>query len=203
MDMTAKAVKVYDEIAQEYAKKIGVIPSVNQFELFKKYVPKGSVVLDAGCAAGRDCGLLSSNGYKVTGVDLSKNLLAIAKRENPDLHFELGDIRAMPFGDTSFDAIWANAVIHHLTKEDIEQTLREFYRVLKPGGIVFVATKRGEGTWKVKESFSFNKEREFTLLTAQELIDMFAEAGFKKKELVEIKTDHREIMWIRGIYEKV
>ena len=148
MDMTTKAVLVYDEISEEYAKKIAAIPSINQFKLFQKYVPKGSIVLDAGCAAGRDCQMLATEEYDVTGIDLSKNLLAVAKRENPSLHFDLGDIRALPFTNASFDAIWANAVIHHLTKEDIAKTLKEFCRVLKPGGIIFVATKRGEAIGK-------------------------------------------------------
>src|SRR5579872_1610900 len=129
MDMTAKAVKLYDEIAEEYAKKIGAIPSINQFTIFKKYVKKGSKVLDAGCAAGRDCRMLSEQGYAVTGIDLSKKLLALAKKQNTSLNFLLADIRALPFADHTFDAVWANAVIHHLVKKDIEKALREFYRV--------------------------------------------------------------------------
>jgi ubiquinone/menaquinone biosynthesis C-methylase UbiE len=202
MNMTARAIKLYDGIAEEYAKRIEAIPSIKQFNLFKKYVTRGRNILDAGCAAGRDCQMLSTKGYSVTGIDLLENLLTIAKREYPALRFVHGDIRTLPFENNSFDAIWANAILHHLIKKDMKRALREFFRVLKPNGIVFVTTKLGKGTWKVKEAFSSGKEREFTLLTARELTDMLKEADFKERELSETKSDYRELYWIRAIYEK-
>jgi len=202
MDMTTKAIKTYDEIAQEDAKKIANREPKMTLELFKKYIPQGSSVLDAGCAAGRDSRKLSANDYVVTGVDLSEKLLAIAKKEHPTISFIKADIRSLPFKKETFDAIWAVAVIHHLEKKDISKALNEFYRVLRPHGYLFLTTKKGHGKKRISEELSLFRKREFSLLTKEELNKLLDEACFKQKELHEMKSKEREAVWFQAVFEK-
>ncbi len=112
----------------------------------------GLNVLDLGCGAGRDCYLLSAlvgeNG-KVTGVDMTPQQLAIAKRyidyhtnqfkyHKPNVRFLQGNIEALnllDLEDTSFDLIVSNCVLNLCTDKNI--VLRDAYRLLKPGGEMY------------------------------------------------------------------
>lgn len=202
MDSVAKTVKKYDEIAEEYAQKISEKDPGDVYKWVETYLKKGSSVLDAGCAAGRDSHILSSKGYEVTGIDLSKNLLAIAKREHPDITFQYVDVRKLPFKNESFDAVWSLAVIHHLTKDDMKKALYEFFRVLKPNGVVIITVKTGKGLLKIREEHFLNNEREFNLVPASMLDEMLREVGFQKKELRETKSRSGELFWVYALYSK-
>lgn len=202
MDKVKMIISQYDEIAEEYAKKIVDKDSKLVLEIFRKNVVEGATVLDAGSAAGRDTNILSQNGYKVTGIDLSIKLLEIANRTYPELHFESGDVRKLEFPVESFDAIWSLAVLHHLEKEDVQKALKEFYRVLKPNGAVMISVKSGQGTKKIRDKHFLNKEREFHLISASELDSLLKEAGFTEKELIESKSRSGEMMWVIALYIK-
>ena len=74
------------------------------------------------------CGLDRKEGYK--GVDI---------RPLPTVDF-VADVRALPFDDASVEEIFSQDIIEHLPSKDIEPTLREWQRVLIPGGILEMRT---------------------------------------------------------------
>ncbi|QNS03389.1 class I SAM-dependent methyltransferase [Streptomyces xanthii] len=94
----------------------------------------GRRVLDAGCGAGPLSAALAERGARVTGIDASAAMIALARRRLGDragLH--VGDLRdPLPFGDGAFDDVIASLVLHYL--EDWGPTLAELRRVLRPGG---------------------------------------------------------------------
>ena len=69
---------------------------------------------------------------QVTGVDLSEEMLAIAKRKAPQAEYRLADAEHLPFGDASFDAVTCAFGVRNFVH--LEQGLSEMLRVLKPGG---------------------------------------------------------------------
>ncbi len=92
-------------------------------------------VLDVGCGGGFLSNGLAKNGLKVTGVDLSETSLATAKRfdETNSVDYLKADAYQLPFADNSFEVLTAMDFLEHV--EHPEAAIREFSRVLKPGGL--------------------------------------------------------------------
>ncbi len=87
--------------------------------------------LDAACGTGRLLGVLASLGHEVIGVDESPEMLAVARRREPQADLREADLRALPLADHSFDlAVCALALSH---SNDLVSPLRELVRVLRPG----------------------------------------------------------------------
>jgi trans-aconitate methyltransferase len=66
-----------------------------------------SKALDVGCGPGHVGRYLSEHGLDVVGVDLSPAMIEIARRLNPAMRFEVGDMRSLPTGDGTMDAVVA------------------------------------------------------------------------------------------------
>jgi len=74
-------------------------------------------ILDIGCGWRKDAKIFSDLGYKVTGIDISENLLAIARKTSPTSQFVKADFRQIPFLEQSFDGLWASASLLHAEKK--------------------------------------------------------------------------------------
>lgn len=102
-------------------------------------------VLDAGCGGGSFLPLMSelvgATG-KITALDLAEENVAIVKQRAAADHFscevkvQQGSLLQLPFEDDSFDAVWCANVVQYLTVEEFHQAATEFYRVLRPGGVL-------------------------------------------------------------------
>ncbi len=91
-------------------------------------------LFDEACSAGF-ISSFSPSFHTVYGVDLSQYIAAIAKSRNPEILISCGDIRELPYFQNRFDAVVSNSTLDHFaSKADIEISLREIVRVLRPGG---------------------------------------------------------------------
>jgi SAM-dependent methyltransferase len=102
----------------------------------------GERVLDVGCGPGRDVASFAADGYEVVGLDVSQSFLRTASDQSPESGFARGDMRTIPVAGRSFDGLWSCASLLHVPREDAVPTLREFRRVLVPGGVAFLSLKR-------------------------------------------------------------
>ncbi len=95
-------------------------------------VRPGDRVLDAACGTG-DLAIadLKAGASKVTGLDFSEEMLVRARRKAP-LDWVRGDMLALPFADGTFDAATVGFGVRNVA--DLELSLRELRRVLRPGG---------------------------------------------------------------------
>nr|TFG53430.1 MAG: metalloregulator ArsR/SmtB family transcription factor [Hyphomicrobiales bacterium] len=96
-------------------------------------------VLDAGTGTGRMMELLAPHIARGVGIDVSQEMLSIARdrlKDAPHIQLRLGDVYRLPFLEHSFDAVLYHQVLHYL--DDPQAALREALRVLNPGGIVLI-----------------------------------------------------------------
>ncbi|MFO0649822.1 MAG: class I SAM-dependent methyltransferase [Polyangiales bacterium] len=104
---------------------------------FRKWLPERQPILEAGCGSGRWVVWFARQGWQTVGVDWSEALCARAREAHPRLRFVAGDLGALPFDDGSFGAVVALGSVEHEVAGP-EGALREFHRVLRPGGVAIV-----------------------------------------------------------------
>lgn len=78
--VTQKTILIYNKIAKDYAKRQEVLFPEKDAEKFFQLIKNGSKILDIGCASGRDVKQFTDLGFNVIGIDLSENLLKLAKK---------------------------------------------------------------------------------------------------------------------------
>lgn len=105
-------------------------------EIHARLAP-GQSILDAGCGAGTWVDFLARQGHRAVGLDYSASLVASNREAMPEREWVQGSIQSMPLPDDGLDAIISWGVIEH-DEAGPNAALREFYRVLRPGGWIFV-----------------------------------------------------------------
>ena len=127
----------FDEIARDYD-RMNHLMTAGLDRCWRKRAVQGlhGKVLDVACGTGDMVVELLRTRHaaslQVTGVDLSKEMMAIAKRKAPQAEYRLADVERLPFGDASFDAVTCAFGVRNFVH--LEQGLHEMLRVLKPGG---------------------------------------------------------------------
>ena len=114
-------------------------------QLLRRRIVPGMRVLDAGCGGGRNLVYFFRNGYEIFGVDSDPGAIAsvraVARRLAPALpesNFRLEPIEQMTFPEAFADVVLASAVLH-FARDDahFDAMVREMWRVLEPGGLLF------------------------------------------------------------------
>jgi demethylmenaquinone methyltransferase/2-methoxy-6-polyprenyl-1,4-benzoquinol methylase len=96
-------------------------------------VRPGDVVLDGACGTGDlALGAVKAGAAQVTGLDFSERMLDRARRKSAQIEWIQGDLLALPFADGSFDAATVGFGVRNVS--DLDQSLAELRRVLRPGG---------------------------------------------------------------------
>lgn len=98
--------------------------------------PPGGVTIDVGCGEGRLSRDLAERGYDVTGVEPSPTLLKAAQEADPEGTYLAGEATDLPFADASVDLLVSYNML--MDVDDLGGALREFARVLKPGGRIAI-----------------------------------------------------------------
>jgi ubiquinone/menaquinone biosynthesis C-methylase UbiE len=113
----------------------GKIRWQRRVELLRSSLNNKMKVLELGCGTGYFTRQLAATGASIIAMDISPQLLAIARGECPaaNVEFLLGNAYALELPNSSFDAVVGSSILHHL---EITPALAEIYRVLRPGGIV-------------------------------------------------------------------
>jgi len=103
-----------------------------------KHLPKEGRILESGCGLGRWVFYLRQRGYSITGIDLARPAVEMAKAYDPSVPIFLNDVLQSQFPDQSFDAAISLGVVEHF-EEGPQHALAELRRVLKDGGILCIS----------------------------------------------------------------
>jgi SAM-dependent methyltransferase len=138
----------YDTVAGTYAAKFGA-------ELAGKPLDRALLaafaetvtgpVLDVGCGPGHVAAHLRGLGLDVTGLDLSPEMIRIARRTYPAIPYAVADMTALQQDSGTVGGIVAFYSTIHLPDDVLPVALAEFARVLRPGGSVLLAFQAGAG----------------------------------------------------------
>lgn len=104
----------------------------------------GTAVGDIGCGTGRLAPWLAASGLSPRGIDLSPEMIRVARRDQPGFGFGVADLRALPFGDASLAGVVCWYSLMYLAPPDRPAAFGELARVVKPGGYLVTAFKAGD-----------------------------------------------------------
>lgn len=167
-------------------------------QFFLPYLTPGLTVLDCGCGPGSiTLGIAARiTPGKVIGVDFAASQIVRAQANAlqaaiPNVEFQTADCYALPFDNQSFDRVFCHALMEHLA--DPVRVLKEFHRVLKPGGIVGVCSPDWNGLLVAPSSSPLIEATEIyadlqsrnggDLRVGTKLGEYLAEAGFQKIQM--------------------
>jgi SAM-dependent methyltransferase len=124
----------YDLWAETYDETPNPVVAMDARYTLDVLAPKlGERILDAGCGTGRHLGPLLRARSNPVGVDFSRGMLDIARRNYPEVPLALADLqRPLPFENERFDAVLCALIGEHLN--ELPLALEEMHRVLRAGG---------------------------------------------------------------------
>ncbi len=169
----------YDKHAVEIADGFWEFELTDTWNTFSQSLPAGAKVADIGCGPGRDTGQFIQRGFWTTGIDYSSGMLQEAMRRAPAPYLQ-GDMRTLPFTAEAFNGAWVCASMLHIPRNEVPGVLAGIWRILKPGGTIYLALKEGQGElWDSRKG-----QRFFTFFQEGEIRVLLENAGFEIFEMV-------------------
>jgi ubiquinone/menaquinone biosynthesis C-methylase UbiE len=183
--------------------------------LTKKYLASESLIMEGGCGTGRQVHKLQVAGFKVVGIDYAPQIIEAVKKMQPSLDIRKGDVTQLDFESNMFDAYWSFGVIEHFYN-GYEQVISEMFRVLKPGGYLFISFPYLSKLRKLKIKLNsyplwqesadeVKKFYQFILDEKKVLVDL-EKNGFRviqTQHISGIKGLKDEIIWLRKPLQKI
>jgi len=135
-------------------------------------------VIDVGCGSGSTTALLAERGARVSGIDLSPNMVAEARRRNPGLEFDVGSMTRLEAADGSVGGICAWYSIIHVPEDQVSAVLSEFHRVLVPGGLLLLAFQVGNDSRVLTTAFGQDINLTFIRRRPSSMREQLSDIGF-------------------------
>lgn len=172
-------IESYDKTINYYIENVKDLHPYKESKSFLYLLDKKSSILDIGCGYGRDSKIFADKGFKVTGIDLSKKMVKIARKLVKNADFKAMNMMTLNLKKESFDAIWANAAFCHISKKDIPKAIKEAYRVLKKNGIFYLSLKKGKGELLEADERYGGVKKFWSFFQKKEIEKILKKTGFK------------------------
>jgi ubiquinone/menaquinone biosynthesis C-methylase UbiE len=169
-------------------------------------IQPGQKVLDLGCGTGT-LALMAKKAQPnadVIGLDADSQMLEMAVEksasQNIEVKFDVGFTDKLPYPDASFDRVLSSIMIHHLKTPEKEQTAREVFRVLKPGGELHIIDFGKPVTWygRLLGPFLHGFEEANDNIDGK-LPEMFGTPGLKTEITGHFYTFFGDLAFLKGI----
>ncbi|WP_245824048.1 class I SAM-dependent methyltransferase [Sporomusa malonica] len=155
-DKIKMTIAAYDKNCGKFADKfMQYDPYVTHVMEFADFLEHGFSILDIGCGPGNIAKQLCEvKDLEITGIDLSAEMLELAKRNVPQGIFYLQDSRKANFPPESFDAVMLSFSIVHLEDEEAKSVLQNAVKWVRSGGYVYLSFMEGKPPGFETTSFS-------------------------------------------------
>jgi trans-aconitate methyltransferase len=179
MDKTKMAVDVFNKRAGIYQDKFmdtGLYHDT--FDLFCRNIKKeNACILDIACGPGNITKYLLSKrpDFKILGIDLAPNMIALAAINNPSAEFQIMDCRDISTTGKKYDAIMCGFCLPYLSKEETEQLIKDVSALLNTNGVFYISTMEGDHSKSALKTSS----------SGDQIYQHFHEAGYLVKALEE------------------
>jgi SAM-dependent methyltransferase len=172
----------YDAAAADYHALLRDYHHTDPFErgaldYFSAVVGPGPVG-DLGCGTGRITIDLARRGLDVFGVDLTPGMVEVARREYPELRFEVGSLFDLDLKDGQLAGALAWYSLVHTPGEDLPTVFAELFRVLRPGGHLLHGFKVGGGQRHLAQGYGHELDLEVYSYAVPDVLDLLAATGF-------------------------
>ncbi|UNX54999.1 methyltransferase domain-containing protein [Georgenia sp. TF02-10] len=172
----------YDVVAEDYARllpDLGFEAPLDRAVLdhFRAGLGPAPSVLDAGCGAGRLAAHLAGRGCRVRGVDLSVEMVRVARRAHPAIGFDVADLAALRHPDATFDGVVAWYSLIHTPPRALGPVVAELARVLAPGGLLLTAVHAGTGVRQLSSAYGHAVDLQVVLHDPDEVCAVLERAG--------------------------
>jgi len=136
-----RTLQCYSDNAEAYAGR-EITSRQARLTAFLALLPPGARILELGCGAGGDTAEMLARGFDVHATDGSPEMAAVASKRlgrtvETLLFHDLNEVEA-------YDAVWANACLLHVPRNELAGILRLIWRALKPSGAFFASYKTGD-----------------------------------------------------------
>ena len=177
--------RVAEEYVEEFFKELDRKPFDRELlGRFAEIVGSGAAGCDMGCGPGQIARFLQDRGLSMRGIDLSEEMVRCARRVNPDIPFESGNMLQLDLPDESLEAIVSFYAIIHLNRDEVTRSLRGMYRVLKPDGRLLISFHEGEGELHRDRWYDKTVSIDVTLFQIDEMSRYLESAGFEVESIV-------------------
>ncbi|MHA5051893.1 class I SAM-dependent DNA methyltransferase [Streptomyces sp. SD15] len=152
----------------------------------------GGKVADLGCGPGRVTAHLEGLGLDAYGIDLSPEMVAVARRDHPQLRFEVGSMTDLGIKDGSLAGalVWYSTV--HTPLDELPIFFQEFNRVLAPGGHLLIAFKVGDERVRLEHAYGHDVDLHVYRFPPERVAEFLRAAGLIEVARLVREADARE-----------
>lgn len=195
----SKTIEYYNNNAEKFIQGTIDADVTDLLENFLKHIPEKGSILDAGCGSGRDSLYFMKHGYVVSAFDASIEMVKYSSKVTglKVIHSTYEDIE---LDKSTFDGIWANASLLHVSRDDMLTVIKKLFRALKTNGIIFLSYKYGHNEYE-KNGRYFNSYTESSLIL---IVDQLG-----KNEIVsiivtsDVRPNRQHEKWLNCLVRKL
>lgn len=194
----------YNKTANEYFSVVSKFDMLPEILDFAGSIEKNGKILDLGCGPGHHSKYFKDLGFKVTGIDLSQNMISIAKENFKNIDFKVMDIYNLKFDSNTFNGIWASASLLHIEKSNIKEVLIKLKDILTVNGTIYISLKIGDTEEMIIDDRYNNNPKFYSFFQTDEIKKILKEVGFNvvKSEVVEKRNYYDTNKWFHLFVKK-
>lgn len=191
--------KAWDNLAENYDER-EISPISDTFKQFIKHLSQRGRILDIGCGTGIPHAMfMVKKGFRVTGVDLSDQMVKVASRNVPEASFLQMSMTEIPFKD-EFDGVVSSFSMLLLSPEMFEGGARRVHEALITDGLFYLSLNEPPNSSEDADEEAFvnilGQDMYSRAYTAEEIRDIFVGLGFEQVSF------HREIQYSKEFGEE-